>query len=181
MGQYWLPVNITKKQFIHPHKLGAGLKLWEQVYSDYVGKALLVLCAAHREVRGGGDIRPLEGEKMHPAVGMWAGDKIALVGDYAEKDDLPPLCRAEEIYGACRGSEEEVPKGDRQKLVYTDVTDTVLDFFNRYMDVVFEGDGWKRPLPKDKTQRKIEDMVDKFRELVEDAVADSTKPKNEEA
>jgi len=31
MGQYWKPVNLTKREFINPHFLGAGLKLGEQV------------------------------------------------------------------------------------------------------------------------------------------------------
>ena len=29
MGEYWKPVNLTKKQFIHPHNVGNGLKLAE--------------------------------------------------------------------------------------------------------------------------------------------------------
>lgn len=26
MGEYWLPVNVTKREYIHPHELGCGLK-----------------------------------------------------------------------------------------------------------------------------------------------------------
>ena len=29
MGQYYLVVNLDKKEFLHPHKLGDGLKLME--------------------------------------------------------------------------------------------------------------------------------------------------------
>ena len=32
MGEYWFPVNLTRKQFIHPHDLGCGLKLAEWTY-----------------------------------------------------------------------------------------------------------------------------------------------------
>ena len=57
MGQYWLVCNLSKNEFIDPHRLGCGLKLCEQVGS-FPGTAsgLLILCAAQREVRGGGDL-----------------------------------------------------------------------------------------------------------------------------
>lgn len=29
MGEYWIPTNVTKKQFVHPHEMGDGLKLGE--------------------------------------------------------------------------------------------------------------------------------------------------------
>lgn len=29
MGEYWKPVNVTKHEYIHPHRLGCGLKLVE--------------------------------------------------------------------------------------------------------------------------------------------------------
>lgn len=29
MGQYYYVVNVTKRQFLHPHKFGDGLKLME--------------------------------------------------------------------------------------------------------------------------------------------------------
>ena len=31
MGQYWKAVNLDKREFVHPHRLGCGLKLWEQL------------------------------------------------------------------------------------------------------------------------------------------------------
>ena len=31
MGQYHYIVNITKKQYINPHKIGSGLKIAEQI------------------------------------------------------------------------------------------------------------------------------------------------------
>jgi len=57
MGQYWKVVNLDKREYVSPHKLGAGLKLWEQVANHPgTGTALVILCAAQREVRGGGDL-----------------------------------------------------------------------------------------------------------------------------
>jgi hypothetical protein len=29
MGEYWKPVNVTRKEFIHPHHMGCGLKWGE--------------------------------------------------------------------------------------------------------------------------------------------------------
>ncbi len=29
MGEYWFPVNATRKQYVHAHRLGHGLKLTE--------------------------------------------------------------------------------------------------------------------------------------------------------
>ena len=69
MGQYWKPVNLDKKEFIHPHRLASGLKLWELLANPPgVGAALIILTAAMPEVRGGGDLKP------DPIIGRWAGD-----------------------------------------------------------------------------------------------------------
>lgn len=128
MGQYWYVVNLTKKEFITPHRLGAGFKLWEQLASHPgTGAALTVLCAAMPEPRGGGDFdtdenwrgperQPdaIRGHNMNPGpmpvsyptiakrtIGRWAGDRIALVGDYARDSDLPPGDYASEIHDQC--------------------------------------------------------------------------------
>ena len=56
MGQYWIPVNLDKKEFVSPHELGAGMKLWEQLANHPgTGAALIILTAAMPERRGGGD------------------------------------------------------------------------------------------------------------------------------
>ena len=182
MGQYWMPVNLTKKEFIRPHKLGTGLKLWEQLAnSPGTGAALLILCAAMPEARGGGDfdleenwhgperkdmskVGPMPEE--YPAVaartiGRWAGDRIALVGDYAEDSDLPQRFKASKIYGKCSAEYEEVvnddPEGARYcnkdgKYVhfveskppeFTDVTDDVCRVIEHELCGVFVGNGWR--------------------------------------
>ena len=45
--------------------------------------------------------------KIAAAVhGRWAGDRIAVVGDYAEDSDLLPRDKASTIYGRCRAETE---------------------------------------------------------------------------
>ena len=86
MGQYHFVANLTKKQFLHAHKLGNGLKLMEFISAqDGVPQALILLLACSNG-RGGGDFR---GEDPECLVGSWAGDAIAIVGDYYEEEDIP--------------------------------------------------------------------------------------------
>jgi hypothetical protein len=101
MGQYWYPVNLTKKEFFHPHSISQGLKLCEIVWGGGpdVGSALALLLAAGKAYRGGGDIEP--SNALAPVLGRWAGDKVALVGDYAQKKDLPACHKADYIYEFC--------------------------------------------------------------------------------
>lgn len=83
MGQYWQISNLDKKEYIDNFKLGSGCKLWEQLANELPSKALLVLLANMPESRGGGDLNDNE------VIGRWAGDRIVIVGDYAEAGDLP--------------------------------------------------------------------------------------------
>lgn len=114
MGQYWLLVNLDKREFVDPHKVASGLKLWEQLANHPgTGAAMIILCAAMPQPRGGGDF-DLSNEESNPeyqeiaerTVGRWAGDRIALVGDYAEDTDLPKKFHASTIYNLCRASED---------------------------------------------------------------------------
>lgn len=86
MGQYHLVANLDKKQYLHPHRFGDGLKLLE--FGDSAGGtmcALAILLAPQSANggRGGGDMH-YDAEGL---VGSWAGDRIAIVGDYAEPTD----------------------------------------------------------------------------------------------
>lgn len=95
MGQYHILVNLTKKQFVHPHQVGNGLKLWGQVgWEHSLSTALYMLIAASND-RGGGDFAE------HPMVGSWAGDSIALIGDYAEPNDVPSCLDSQLVYKIC--------------------------------------------------------------------------------
>jgi len=126
MGQYWLPVNLDKKEFVDPHKLGTGLKLWEQLANQHgTGSALIILTAAMPDRRGGGDLQEAE------IIGRWAGDRIAIVGDYAEDTDLPEQFNAASIYDACQEGE------------YKDVSAEVCAVMERELDIKFTGTGWR--------------------------------------
>lgn len=134
MGQYWYPVNLDKKEFIRPHYLGAGMKLWEQLANHPgTGAALIILCAAQREKRGGGDFAmDTDNEEYNKiakqVIGRWAGDRIALVGDYAEDTDLPPEFKASEIYEKCNNGN------------WTDISEMVAKVIEYELHGHFEGD-----------------------------------------
>ena len=88
MGQYFYPCNIDKKEFIHPHAFGDGLKAKEFAMSAPTTMTALAILLADGNGRGGGDFH-VESEW----VGRWAGDRIVIAGDYADEgkfveDDL---------------------------------------------------------------------------------------------
>jgi len=75
MGQYFLIVNETKKEYINPMNLGGGLKLWELTANREV--RILPFLLRQSSSSGGGDIK-----KHYKYAGRWAGDRIVVVGDY---------------------------------------------------------------------------------------------------
>lgn len=162
MGQYWIPINLDKKEFVDPHKLGCGLKLWEQLANHPgTGAALVLLCAAQREPRGGGDLA----NDTQNVIGRWAGDRIALVGDYAEDSDLAPEHKASTLYAKCRAETTIVyndkPKGAAyqmghgehngkyahykvtKKAEYKDISAQVCKVLEKELGGKFSGDGWR--------------------------------------
>jgi hypothetical protein len=156
MGQYWKPVNLTKREFIDPHKLGAGLKLREQLVNSGVGQALVILTAAMPVQRGGGDFEP------SPIIGNWSGDRIAIVGDYAKRDDLPEEDNADEIFSLCcsagdwdeylahvKKHDPDQYELDKDKRPFTDVTDDVCAVIERELNGKFVGSGWRHFEPKE--------------------------------
>lgn len=94
MGQYHRIVNLDKREYLDPYKLGSGAKAWEQ-FHNYPSKALIILISSSNG-RGGGD---LEGPEK--VLGRWAGDRIAMIGDYSEREDLSLEHNADLIYGLC--------------------------------------------------------------------------------
>ncbi len=118
MGQYWMVINLDKKECIKAHKLGVGLKLGEQIGSGHgTPDALFILVAAMRERRGGGDFdwdsnyygperdnaKPGHGSNGGPIVAAY--NEVAKrtigrwVGDYSEDNDLPAYPGFGTLYG----------------------------------------------------------------------------------
>ncbi len=127
MGQYHILVNLTKKEFVHPHQIGNGLKIMEQIGWDFsTSTALVMLLAGSCKggSRGGGDFHT-----EHSLVGSWAGDRVAFVGDYAEDGDVLGE-NSREIYEACRC--------DVWKNISSDVREMMASEFH----ITYSGSGW---------------------------------------
>lgn len=126
MGQYHLTVNLDKKQFLDPHKLGDGLKLME--FGNSAGGVMtgLAILLAVSNNRGGGDLH-----SDNELIGSWGGDRIAIIGDYAEDKDLPTEFSAGAIYEACRAG------------LFRDISDDVRKCIEEDgMFVFLPGEGW---------------------------------------
>lgn len=81
MGQYHEVYNLDKKERIDPHAIDNGLKLYEQVGRIGSTSTALFALLANSNGRGGGDF------PEHNLIGHWAGDRILVQGDYAERGD----------------------------------------------------------------------------------------------
>lgn len=145
MGQYHVTVNLSKREFINPHGLACGLKLWEQIDTRAgVPTALMALLACSNG-RSAGD---LDEDEM--VVGRWAGDRVAVVGDYAEDEDLGPEDHAGLVYDLCSSYEDRVAQADQKAGVlagmepYRDITPLVAAYLERLCGVRYEGEGWKK-------------------------------------
>lgn len=142
MGQYHYCVNLTKKEFIHPHQIGNGLKLYEQVGWEYATATALVMLLASAckgGPRGGGDFRC-----EHPLVGSWAGDRIAFIGDYAESDDIDGE-NAYDIYDECCTVDDHPQEHSDWK----NISAQVREMMSAEFDITYEGNGWMNIKTKD--------------------------------
>lgn len=149
MGQYHYLVNLDKKQVVHPHQIGNGLKLREQVGWDYSTSTVLVMLLAASNkggARGGGDFHT-----EHELIGSWAGDRIAFIGDYAEKDDLPGA-DAREIHNLANAACYPEGYGPSNKDItaefvaeaaqWKNISAQVREMMSQAFDIAYTGDGW---------------------------------------
>lgn len=106
MGQYFIPVNVTKKEYIHAHAFGDGLKMGEWTYpSSRTMQALKVLKATR-----------------------WAGDEVIdFVGDY-ENEELYRQARDEfeDVSEIAKELVANPPKQSAEKK-YTLTLDKILE------------------------------------------------------
>ena len=138
MGQYHYLVNLSKKEYVHPHQIGNGLKLLEQVgWEHSTSTALVMLLAASNGEggRGGGDFR--SGDKL---IGSWAGDKIAFIGDYAETTDIPGVDNEGQEYNAVKIYEEI----EHNKKTWKNISSQVRKMMSKEFNIVYKGekDSW---------------------------------------
>ena len=81
MGQYHKLINITKKEYVVGYDIGILAKHYEQIgFEGSMADVLYCLMIAQgNERRGGGDV------SGHKLIGHWAGDNVAIVGDYYDE------------------------------------------------------------------------------------------------
>ena len=89
MGQYHKLINITKKEFVVGHDIGIMAKHYEQIgFEGSMADVLYCLMIAQgNDNRGGGDV------SGHKFIGRWAGDHVAIVGDYYTEDTDNPFLK----------------------------------------------------------------------------------------
>jgi len=85
MGQYYKIVNPVKRQYLNPHKFGAGLKLMEFTNTEYGPQLALCILLSNGNGPGGGDLGT-DGLTVaeQALIGSWAGDPVIVAGDYGE-------------------------------------------------------------------------------------------------
>lgn len=87
-----MPVNVTKREFIHPHKFGDGLKLLEFGCSSSGTLLGLAVLLAQANGKGGGDLVARgsgSSQRMIDVVsGRWCGDRIVIASDYGDDGQL---------------------------------------------------------------------------------------------
>jgi len=149
MGQYHLTVNLDKKEFLMPHKFGVGLKLREQTgFGNSVPDALFMLMCCSNG-KGGGDFE----DNQNNMIGRWAGDRVAVIGDYAEATDLPMLWDAANIYKMCHSLSEceDYECTSDAPSHYLDISDMVIPVMMLNDDELYidtDSVGWRSRKPK---------------------------------
>lgn len=105
MGQYHYTISMDANEHISPYALGCGVKAWEQLSGGMVASFAAMLSY------NPGNMPADMGH--HPMVGRWAGNRVLVAGDYADKGDIhgfkgTPLDR---LYSLC----SEAPNWDEYK------------------------------------------------------------------
>ena len=124
MGQYHKLINLTKKEYVNPHKIGLGAKHLEGIgFEGSMGDVMYLLSIAQgNERRGGGDV---EG---HRYIGRWAGDKVVVVGDYYDQDNDNPKFKG--LY--------DINDGVHENVHWHDISHGVRELLSKVMGVKFK-------------------------------------------
>jgi len=126
MGQYHKLVNLDRKEQVQPYNLGLGAKQYEQTGENGSLSDALYLLVMTSPSRGGGDW-----ESFPDLSGRWVGDRVIVLGDYTEDEDLPAIPNAGKLYS--------------QSYDWTDISDEVAEALGKVFG--FEIDtpegGWR--------------------------------------
>ncbi len=97
MGQYFIAVNKTKKEYVTAWEIGGGAKLWEWCANRQAG--IFPYLLRRSDESGGGDVHFNVPNPQY--AGRWAGDEVYLVGDYDSS----------ELYKKARNEYSDIAKG----------------------------------------------------------------------
>ena len=142
MGQYHKLINITKKEYIVGHDIGINLKHYEQIgFEGSMADVLYCLMIAQgNDYRGGGDV------SGHKAIGRWAGDHVAIVGDYyTEEGDNYKYKNLYDIVESDRHYKNISPSiRSMLRVIYPNLTIKKQILKNSDRDMIFWNREWKR-------------------------------------
>ena len=137
MGQYHVAVNVTKQERLSPHPFGNGLKMWEQSSGgegSFMFALYYLLASPHK--RGGGDFPGVE-SGVCPNQGRWHGDRVVIVGDYAEDADVPDVPGFGSLYETGEPNPDYGAPG-------VDISLDIRPEVGALCGINYEGDGWAK-------------------------------------
>jgi len=134
MGQYYLIVNIDKRQYLYPHTFGDGQKFME--FGGSATGTLLGLAVLTSEGlgRGGGDLIVPDGEDKNSRVGSWAGDRVVTIGDYGDEGKFV----VSEDVAAFHVHVKENPKKYEHRVIKEDYKPTLYEVANLFFTDISE-------------------------------------------
>lgn len=127
MGQYYMIVNVDKKLYISPWDMDNGSKLMEWSYS----RNAMVLAL------------------MNLLANEWKGDRVYVVGDYAEADNPNEPC-----YGAVKVLEEELKLSENEEV--NSIYGYVSEYYTNVSALTDEEDHGLRYIYNHKTEQFID-------------------------
>ena len=166
MGQYFIIVNLDKKEYLHPHKLASGLKFWEILASNSATRVLAFLLRQSSEGGGGDYNEKTYEEDKRSFCGRWAGDKITIVGDY---DDSQLFEKCQSVADMNQHNEWCLKEKHFDRMLtkdklFKDITDKVLRQYNPFIEIEeyqvgLTSDGWRENKKKSDSKKACPDMI----------------------
>ena len=93
MGQYHLLANLDRREVVTPRGLGFFSKQREHAGFRGSMSDALYLLQMTSPARGGGDW------PFTTSSGAWTGDRVVVLGDYTQDEDLPDIPDAGALFG----------------------------------------------------------------------------------